>query len=759
MRYASPAWLISFGWALAMPSGAVFAQAQQGVSASGGLEEIVVTATRQRESIQDVPISMDAITGATLENLGDKNFFDYATGIPNLSVGIGTGVGGNGSGFGVSSTRAVTIRGVAGDNTTGFYLNDTPLPLSLDPRVIDLNRVEVLRGPQGTLFGAGSMGGTVRLITREPNFEQTSGKVDLEGSQVYHGAGGYSATGMLNLPVIEGQVALRLSAFSSFEPGYFTREWGYVTSPPVPLPPDAPIGSKNGVASAQETGAMVSLSIAPAAVPGLVITPTLIYQRTISNGYPLADFTPSNLYQVRPLNVPEAVDDTWNFAGLTATYATNYGRFVGSGTYFYRNAFDYEDGTEFSSAVFPGGLAYYVAAPLPNNLYTKTWNGEVRFESALKGPVQFVLGVFDELAQVRFFEPYPVPGLNAASGGVIGTDLLFYENAPNANRQVAEYLNVSYDVTSALQITAGVRHASLQHQINGRYIAGYQVTPSLTFDSHKEYDTAPRYTARYQFSPDQMIYASAAKGFRIGGVNSELPSICNNALAKVGIENGAPFNSDSLWSYEVGSKNSWFGGRVKSRLAAYRIDWKGIQQTTTLGAVDPQCTFNVTTNSGAAVSKGGELEIDAAPVDNLTLNIAAGYEDATITEATPGSLTVVGQPINQVPRWTGSTTVQYSIPVGTLSAFVRSQYTYTSARTSFINVAPPTGRYLAPYGLLNLRLGVDQGPWEATFFARNLCNKFANLGDVNPEVGELTGRPRWLIATPRTLGIEVRRNF
>ena len=256
---------------------------------------------------------------------------------------------------------------------------------------------------------------------------------------------------------------------------------------------------------------------------------------------------------------------------------------------------------------------------------------------------------------------------------------------------VVEYLNVSYDVTSALQFTAGVRHAFLEHQINGRYITGYQVTPSLTFDSHKEYDTAPRYTARYQFTPDQMIYASAAKGFRIGGVNSELPSVCNAALAKVGIENGAPFNSDSLWSYEIGSKNSWFGGRVKSRLAAYRIDWKGIQQTTTLGAVDPICTFNVTTNSGAAVSKGGELEVDAAPVDNLTLNFAAGYEDATITEVTPGSLTVVGQPINQVPRWTGSTTVQYSVPIGSLSAFVRSQYTYTGARTSFINVAPPDG--------------------------------------------------------------------
>jgi outer membrane receptor protein involved in Fe transport len=734
------------------------------VAPVGGIEEVLVTAQRHTESIQSVPISMDAITGATLDNLGDKNFFDYATSIPNLTVGIGAGQGGNGSGFGVSSSRAVTIRGVAGNNTSGFYLNDTPLPLSLDPRVIDLERVEVLRGPQGTLFGAGSMGGTVRLITRQPSLEKTSGKLDLEASAVSHAPdGGYSANGTLNLPLVQGQVALRVSAFSAFEPGSFTREWGFVTSPPVPLPPGAPKGEKTGVAAAQETGAMASLAIAPAGLPGLTITPTFIYQRSISNGYPLADFTPSNLLQIRPLNVPEAVDDTWEFVGLTATYDAGYGRFVGSGTYFYRNAYDLEDGTEFTSAVFPGGLANYVAAPLSNNLYTKTRNGEVRFESALHGPVQFVIGAFSELAQVRFYEPYPVPGLNAASGGVVGTDRVFFENAPNANRQRAEFLNVSYDVTSALQFSAGVRRAYLSHEftlIDGGF--GVSVPPTSLLTSHgfhAENDTSPRYTAKYQFAPDQMIYASAAKGFRIGGSNSPLPTVCDAALAKVGIASGAPFNSDSLWSYEIGTKNSWFGGRVKSRLAAYRIDWNGIQQTTTLGTIDPICGFNVTTNSGAAVSTGGELEVDAAPVDNLTLNFAAGYEDAKITAVTPGSLTVVGQPLNQVPKWTGSATAQYSVPLGERALFVRGQYTFTGARTSFVDVAPPTGRQLGAYSLVNLRFGVDQGPWEVGFFARNLFDVRANLGDVNPEVGELPGRPRWLIATPRTIGLQLRRDF
>ena len=133
------------------------------------LEEITVTAQRRAEKLQDVPISMSAVSGATLENLGITSFDDYAALIPNLSVGSGAGAGGAGSGFGVSSTRAVAIRGVAGNNTTALYLNDTPIPISVDPRVIDVDHVEVLRGPQGTLFGAGSMGGTVRLVTRDPS--------------------------------------------------------------------------------------------------------------------------------------------------------------------------------------------------------------------------------------------------------------------------------------------------------------------------------------------------------------------------------------------------------------------------------------------------------------------------------------------------------------------------------------------------------------------------------------------------------------
>jgi iron complex outermembrane recepter protein len=279
------------------------------------------------------------------------------------------------------------------------------------------------------------------------------------------------------------------------------------------------------------------------------------------------------------------------------------------------------------------------------------------------------------------------------------------------------------------------------------------------FGNHGENDTAPRYIVKYQFLPEQMLYASAAKGFRIGGSNFLLGPVCHAALAAAGITNGAPFKSDSLWSYEIGAKNSWFGGAAKSRLSVYRIDWKNIQQTTDLAVVDPICGFNVTTNSGAALSEGAEFELDTVLLERVTASIAAGYEDAKITEATPGSLTVVGQPINEVPKWTGSATLQYSMPLGERSVFVRSQYTYAGSRTSFVNVLPPTGRPLGGYSLVDLRVGIDQGPWQGTLFARNLFNAHAEVADLLGDAPELAGRPQWFIATPRTIGLSLRRGF
>jgi outer membrane receptor protein involved in Fe transport len=251
-----------------------------------------------------------------------------------------------------------------------------------------------------------------------------------------------------------------------------------------------------------------------------------------------------------------------------------------------------------------------------------------------------------------------------------------------------------------------------------------------------------------------MVYASAAKGFRIGGTNSLLPPICDQSLAALGIHNGDPFKSDSLWSFELGSKNSWANDRVRSRVAAYRINWKGLQESIYL-----PCTFSVVGNSGAAVSKGAELEVDMALIDHLTLNLAAGYESAKITEATTSSNTVVGQPLNDVPKWTGSVIAQYVIPMGERQGFLRGDWSYTGTRSSFINTPPPDGLTLHSYSQVNLRVGANQGPWEVALFARNVFNTLGEIGDLMPEGAQLPGRPRYFVTRPRTIGLQVKRDF
>jgi outer membrane receptor protein involved in Fe transport len=752
---------IALGSLLALNGAASWAQ----TAATDTLEEVIVTAQRRSEKMQEVPISMSAISGAALENFGVKDFNDYALTIPNLAVSTGSGAGGNGSAFGVSSTRAVAIRGVAGNNTTSFYLNDTPVPLSLDPRAVDIDRVEVLRGPQGTLFGASSMGGTVRLVTREPSTEKFSAKVEAEGSHTNKGGGGYSADGTLNVPLMQGNIGLRMNAFSSFEPGLYTRTWGGPQDPRLaadsvlPYPPGGPpsVGSKKHVGSEQATGFSASLAITPQAIEGLSITPMFMYQHSKTNGYPLADFTPNDFVQTRQFDIGESVDDKWSFAGVTAKQDVKYGRFVASGTYFYRRATDIEDTSDINALYF-WGIPYYVPAPLLNQLFTKTYTQEVRFESSFNGPVQFVLGYFHSHSDRRFFEIYDSPGLDAATGGALGTDLQYTQNTPNTDRQRAWFIDTTIKFSDKFQVSAGVRRAYLSHE--GAYTAdgplnGGPSGPPDTWAKNGEHQNAPRFTAKYQFNPDHMLYASAAKGFRIGGTNSVVPAICDGDLANLGLKNGEAFKSDTLWSLELGSKNAFAGNRIRTRSAVYRIDWKGIQQTVFL-----PCTFIITANSGAAVSKGAEFEIDLAVIDHLTLNLGIGYEDARITQATTTSNTVVGQSLTGVPKWSGSASAQYVLPLGERDLFVRGQWEFTGDRKSYTNVAPADGgRDLPSFSTLNLRGGIQQGPWEATLYINNVFDKRGVMGDLLPEGAELAGRPKWFVTRPRTIGLILKREF
>jgi outer membrane receptor protein involved in Fe transport len=246
-----------------------------------------------------------------------------------------------------------------------------------------------------------------------------------------------------------------------------------------------------------------------------------------------------------------------------------------------------------------------------------------------------------------------------------------------------------------------------------------------------------------------MVYANAAKGFRSGGANA-VPAYCGPG--------GGEYKSDSLWSYEVGSKNTLFDGRLNTRLAAYRIIWNNIQQNILLA-----CTYSVTQNAGAATSTGAEFEADIAPLRGLDFTFGAGYDNAKITSVPQGDTGfVVGQRLNGVPTLTASLLGEYTVPTSFGSAFVRSQVSFTGRSVSY-SVIPVQegGRPRAAYSLMDLHVGGATGPYEVSLFAKNLFDTRANLGDEQSETVELQNplRPRWMIEQPRTVGVELKWRF
>jgi outer membrane receptor protein involved in Fe transport len=727
----------------------------------GALQEVIVTAQRREESIQQTPISVTVLTGQVLQDFDVKDFQDYAKSVADLSFGMGGSPFG-GPAYGFSSTREIVIRGVSGANTTSLYIDDTPIPNVIDPRVLDLARIEVLRGPQGTLFGASSMGGTVRLITQTPDTVNTSGNLRAQAFDINAGGAGYDVSGTLNAPLSTG-VTLRLSGFDLFDPGYFKRIFGVPTVPGVAFQPGQEIAGSVKIGQSHEYGTSASMLIKPPSIEGLTITPMIILQRSNTNGYPVADNDPSNFTQIRPLNVPEGTGDRWQFYALTAKYAATLGQLVSSTSYLHRYAYDTEDGTTWFAqfqSFFYSPLPY-IASPVPQTYDSEQATEELRFESLFPGPVQLVTGVFYQRSTLAYIYNYLTPGANALSGGVLGSDDSFDDHDSILLKQLAGFADVTYKVGRSLEFSAGVRKARLDLSTNETIIQYPLVNGNSSYSySDQESPLTPRFVTKYNLDENNMIYGSASKGFRIGGVSSPAYGACTQDAINLGLPVGVPipYHSDSLWSYELGLKNRWNDQRVATRFAVYDIDWKNIQQNLVL----PTCGQGEELNAGAAKIVGAEAEVQALVTSAFRLDGGIGYEDGKITQADilkTGAVIgfPVGAPLSNVPKWTVYVRPEFTKPTSRGEYFVRAEYNFVGTSLSLANGG--AGLYRAAYSLVDLRTGLRTSPWNFTLFAKNLFNKAANFGDIVTDVGVIPGQARLAVAQPRTVGVEIRRDF
>ena len=753
----SQIWLLGVGLAYAQAPPAVAqadaASTESGKQNDGQIEEVVVTAERRSETAQSAPISLTAISANTIEKFDIQDFADYAKLVPNLSFGLGVGSGKVAS-QGVPSAMGFTIRGISGADTTAFYIDDTPVPQSLNPRILDTDHIEVLRGPQGALFGASSMGGMVRVITQPAKIDTFSGTADVQGYGMAHASKpGGEASVVVNLPLAQDLAAVRLSAFSSYTPGYFTRTYDdpaalNVTSQPV----TGPAKTVDNVGATTQEGVAATFRVTP--TDDLVLSPSFRWQKTEGNGFPIADYSSSNLVQRRILNQPESSNDEFYFGAFTAAYTASFGRFVSSTTWLTRNFSDVEDGTDVNSGYLsPTRL---LLSPSLGEGRGETFTEEDRFESNFDFPVQVAAGFFYQSSRNRYRNTVIQPGLQSEG---LPTDVVFNLNPDLDNTtQLAGFVNLAYTPIDALEIQVGGRETRLTNYTYSFSDGIFGVPLGETNVTNNAF--TPRFSVKYRFDSQTMVYATAAQGFRAGGANIPIGPTCGGFGFST--TDQIPYGPDKLWSYEAGVKSSVLDNRVSFSADYYHIDWNKIQQTETLANGAGGCFSILTLNLGSAQSDGGELEVNALVTDDLTVHVAAGYEDARLTKVVPGTEYNVGEPLSGVPKWTATASVEYNIPQTWGGYFVRAQYSFTGKSTSYSEVA--SGLLRKSYELTDVRLGVNYDSYIVTLFAKNLFDSRPNLSDEEP-VSALTCpasgacRYRYYVGPPREIGVDFRYKF
>ena len=784
--------------ALVAPAGAFAAGPSGGVDE---LQQITVTAQKRSESEQSVPLSMTTFTGVALAQKAINNFFDYATKVPNLSFGL--------TGDGIGTARTVSIRGISGNNVTGFYIDDTPLPDSLDPRVLDIDHIEVLRGPQGTLYGARSMGGTVRLITKAPDLENFSATVHGGASSTDHTSQpNWTGDAVVNMPLIQDRVALRLSGFYDREAGYFKRS--FCTDPAAAMALTCTPLASTGITTVNNVGAVDNYGGAATLTvkvnDAFTITPRVMLQKSTYNGFPLSDYlsmpgngigypvpsgpytlpnamSPYNFRQARWFNVPEGGSDTWGLYSVAMHWKTGFGEFVSSSSYFDRKVFESEDETDFIYAAVTSGFPNGTPQPgaISEEKKYQQFSQEVRFVSAFQGPVQLVAGAFysdlhGRLPFAGYYPPAEIPNLDALFAPIFGTprispdfpNLVFAQDFKSDYQEDALFGELSYQPIDPLKLTAGLRwyqdKGSSQGYEEGLATGGGPAIVS-PYATTTETGVNPKFEADYHITPDHMVYISAAKGFRPGGLVPIVPSgqpgtatDCVAALQTVNpnisLADTRSYHSDSLWNYELGTKTTWLQNRLTVDAAVFDIRWSNLQQEILLS-----CGFQYTANVGAAESKGGELEIRARPIEPLEFSLGFGYQNAKITSSSASSPQPVGSPVYQVPDWTGNGSVTYTKPLTPDWTLIgNANYSYVG-RSFSGNNDPGNPRERPAYRLVDLRLALDRGKMEYALVGKNLTNEIANLGDNRSLAAEVPGRPRLAINQPRTIGVEVRASF
>ena len=764
------------------------ALAQASAQPSGEIQTVVVTSQKRKEDIRQVPLSVSVLSGEALAESHINNFADLAGSVPNLSYSSQAGAG-------LSTLQMRGISSQAGSATVAVYLDDVSLTTrnlysqgTAEPRFFDVDRVEVLRGPQGTLYGASALGGTLKFISKQPELKAMQGSAFAEVSSTQHGGSNTNLQGVLNVPLVKDSVALRLGVQSGKDSGYIDQV--DVTTLKV---------ITKGINSTRWD--VVKLALKAQLGPNWSITPAVFDQRFRSGDIDasylaVGNYQSANAGVVLPIFqtskiVREPGKDHLTVPSLTLQGDLGFADMttVLSG---YQRKFDRtQDGT-FVNSPYIGSVTTDLALgakvgllPSAVNLNNKVDQTaiEIRFASkdyaATQSPVTWIAGIFAARTKTEVVDDEPIIGINAAFkaagrniedpaqladsfvGAFLG-DSSYYSARHYQDRQHSVFGELTFHASPSLRAIAGLRVLKANQHFTregDRYYAGGPT--SVLIDSSASAVT-PRLALDWDMSPATTLYANIAKGFRLGSANRPVPltPLVRTDLVTLGLPGTIPaaFKPDSLVSYEVGSKSRLLGGKLSLNVSAFYIDWKDIQQNVVL----PQSGFDFETNVGKAHSSGFEAEAKFKATDALTLNIAGSVTRAVFAEDTPalgsdgaGVLNVrKGDWVQGVPRYGAKLGFDYRFRAfGDAGAFVRGSGQWTGqSHGSLVKSSPD---YLRPaYFSADASAGLTLERWEFSAFMKNLSNTRTVIQQPSIQSVSTTYRLR-----PRTIGLTANLDF
>jgi outer membrane receptor protein involved in Fe transport len=768
-----------------------------GENSGGGLDEIVVTAQKRVSTVQNTPISISAVTGDDLLARGVSSLAALAQGTPGVSL----------KSEGPSQTE-IEMRGMtsSGGNsaTVGFYLDDVPLtgPASaqnghvvIDPDLYDLNRIEILRGPQGTLFGSGSMGGTVRLITNQPNLSQVQATAQSVLSGTDGGGFNHKDNLMVNLPLIDDTLALRVVGTEDYTSGWIDR----IVANPFPLAGGNPVGNVRGdVQDApierqypgsnayQIYAARVTLLWKPS--EDLSVTPSYFHEYSSQSGISAYDSAPGTESHYQPFDIAEPSTDSLTSYSLNINYHFAAFDLTSSTARWTRNSTQVEEASEaFNNPL--EAITYASNYGLPNpGFYGPTGSGpehgleedpshqfseELRLASTGSGSLGWVAGLyysdFYSLWTFNGTTPNYSAYMDLGTLAPATTPNWFDAYSPTNLKQYAVFGDATYALTDAFKVDAGARVNHYDYRFSScisgwgsGYGAAQPSCSGLIPLSSTSFN--PKLNLTYTFSPDLMAYTTVSTGFRPGGGDAVYPTsggAWGAAFAQQNYTTGkwpTKYEPDHVLSYELGEKARLFDRRLTVNASVYYEDWRNIQ----LEAYPNDWALNI--NGNYAHIYGADLDVLADLGSGLQLELAAGY----LYEYLDGGPHWVIAPIHKLPEVapeSGTLSLNYSKPLGgayTLTARLESSYTGPRYSIFFSDPYEFVGTYrqLPGYALLNVRAGLKfRDAWSATLFVNNLTNKHALLESMFTENEPQPSFTRIETNQPLTGGVDLTYRF